>query len=166
MVVTQMLSSMERMFVRQQQLSDAQRQAETKMLQAQINPHFLYNSLQSIASRALENGQEDIFEYITLLGERMHYSMDLEKTTAELKEEFHYVESYLILQNVRFGNPVRTELALSPEAGHVVVPKMLLQPLAENAFKHGKLCRHAGTRLKLTAQIEQNILEPKFEKEY
>ena len=155
----EMLASMERMFVRQQQLGEAQRQAETKMLQAQINPHFLYNSLQSIASRALENGQEDLFEYITLLGERMHYSMDLEKTTAELTEEFHYVESYLILQNVRFGNPVRTELALSPEAGHMVVPKMLLQPLAENAFKHGKLCRHAGTRLKLTAQIEQNILE-------
>lgn len=154
-----MLETIETMFERQEMMSRAQREAETKMLQAQINPHFLYNSLQSIASKALQNGQEEIFDYINLLGERMHYSMDLEKTTAELWEEFRYVESYLILQNARFGNTVRSEFLLSPEAEHITVPRMILQPLAENAYKHGKICRREGTYLKLTGGIEEGILK-------
>lgn len=153
-----MLDALERMFHRQEALSAAQREAEARMLQAQINPHFLYNSLQSIASLALQNGQEDIFDYITLLGERMHYSMDLEKTTASLEEEFRYVESYLILQNVRFGNTVQSIFVLSPEAAHITVPRMILQPLAENAYKHGQICRKPGTYLKLTGEVTDGSL--------
>ncbi len=153
-----MLDTMEELFHRQELLSSAQREAESRMLQAQINPHFLYNSLQSIASLALQNGEDEIFRYITLLGSRMHYSMDLEKTSAELQEEFRYVESYLTLQNVRFGNNVESVFMLSPEAEHIVVPKMILQPLAENAFRHGQICRTAGTFLKLTGEVEDGIL--------
>ena len=153
-----MLETIEEMFCRQELLSRAQRDAESRMLQAQINPHFLYNSLQSIASLALQNGEDEIFQYITLLGSRMHYSMDLEKTTAELKEEFRYVESYLTLQNVRFGNTMEPVILLSPEAEHIVVPKMILQPLAENAVKHGQICRQAGSCLKMTGEVEDHVL--------
>ena len=154
-----MLGTMEELFHRQELLSKAQREAESRMLQAQINPHFLYNSLQSIASLALQNGEDEIFQYITLLGSRMHYSMDLEKTTAELREEFRYVESYVTLQNVRFGNNVESVFLLSPEAEHIVVPKMILQPLAENAFKHGQICRTKGTYLKMTGEAEDHVLK-------
>ncbi|SES89123.1 HAMP domain-containing protein [[Clostridium] aminophilum] len=154
----QMLETIEEMFHHQELLSRAQRDAESRMLQAQINPHFLYNSLQGIASLALQNGEDEIFQYITMLGSRMHYSMDLEKTTAELKEEFRYVENYLALQNVRFGNTMETVILLSPEAEHIVVPKMILQPLAENAFKHGQICRQAGSFLKMTGEAEENEL--------
>lgn len=149
-----MLGTMEELFHRQELLSNAQREAEIRMLQAQINPHFLYNTLQSIASLALQQGEDEIFQYITLLGSRMHYSMDLEKTSAPLQEEFRYVESYLTLQNVRFGYPVEAIFVLSPEAGHIVVPKMTLQPLAENAFRHGQICRRKDTFLKLTGEVE------------
>lgn len=149
-----MLGTVEELFHRQELLSNAQREAEIRMLQAQINPHFLYNTLQSIASLALQQGEDEIFQYITLLGSRMHYSMDLEKTSAPLQEEFRYVESYLTLQNVRFGYPVESIFVLSPEAGHIVIPKMTLQPLAENAFRHGQICRREGTFLKLTGEVE------------
>lgn len=153
-----MLDTVEDLFERQKMLSEAQRDAEARMLQAQINPHFLYNSLQSLAALALQRGQKDIFRYITLLGNRMHYSMDMETTTARLKQEFDYVESYLILQNVRFDNGMQVNIRLSPEAESVIVPRMILQPLAENAFKHGKLCRTPGTFLNLSGEIWDHIL--------
>ena len=153
-----MLDTVEDLFERQKMLSQAQRDAEAKMLQAQINPHFLYNSLQSLASLALQRGQKDIFRYITMLGNRMHYSMDMESTSAELRQEFDYVDSYLILQNVRFGNGMQSDIRLSPEAENIAVPRMILQPLAENAFKHGKLCRTPGTYLKLIGEVKNEHL--------
>jgi two-component system sensor histidine kinase YesM len=154
-----MLETMESLFAREKLMAKAQREAEIRMLQAQINPHFLYNTLQSIAALALQNGQDEIFRYLTILGCRMHYSMDLEKTSVELQEEFRYVKSYIDLQNVRFGYTVESVFVLSPEAGHITVPKMILQPLAENAYKHGQICRREGTMLKLTAEVHEGVLE-------
>ncbi|MDD6212307.1 MAG: histidine kinase [Clostridiales bacterium] len=153
-----MLDTVETLFHRQELLSKAQRDAEARMLQAQINPHFLYNSLQSLAGLALSHGDREVFDYITLLGSQMHYSMDIQHTTATLHQEFDYVEGYLALQNLRFGNGMRADFSLSPEAEHLAVPRMILQPLAENAFKHGKLCRTADTFLRLSAWMEEGVL--------
>ncbi len=125
------------------------------------SPQFLYNALQSVATLALQNGDREAYRYITMLGSRMQYSMNLDQTTVELRQEFRYVESYLALQNVRFGYCLQSEIRLSPEAESVIVPKMILQPLAENAFKHGKLCRAEGAFFRLTGEVRQ--AEPSFD---
>lgn len=159
--IDEMMRNINDLFAKREQLSMAQRTAETRLLLAQINPHFLYNALQSVATLALQNGDREAYRYITMLGSRMQYSMNLDQTTVELRQEFRYVESYLALQNVRFGYCLQSEIRLSPEAESVIVPKMILQPLAENAFKHGKLCRAEGAFFRLTGEVRQ--AEPSFD---
>ena len=154
----QTFSTLYEMFERQKQLNQATRTAEAKMLQAQINPHFLYNSLQSLASLALQHGDKDTWRYITMLGSMMQYSMNLERATAPLRQEFEHVRAYITLQNVRFGNQLTTEFMLDREAEDILVPKVILQPLAGNAYKHGQLCHRENSRFSLRARLLSHCL--------
>lgn len=150
--------ALQEMFSRQENLNQAYRTAEAKMLQAQINPHFLYNSLQSIASVALQHGDKETFRYITQLGGMMQYSMNLQQNTVPLQKEFEHVKTYIALQNVRFAHELHYEAELQPEAADILVPKMILQPLAGNAYKHGNVCRKENSYFYLSAQIHDNNL--------
>ncbi|PYI57284.1 sensor histidine kinase [Paenibacillus flagellatus] len=111
--------------------------ARLKMLQAQINPHFLYNTLQSIGTLALRHGVNEISDKITELGSIMRYSMDLKTETVPLSGEIRHVENYLSLQKGRFKHKLSYALSCPPEALGVLVPKMILQPLVENSIVHG-----------------------------
>ncbi|NHN34641.1 sensor histidine kinase [Paenibacillus agricola] len=111
--------------------------ARLKMLQAQINPHFLYNTLQSIGTLALRNGVEEISDKITELGSILRYSMDIETEHVPLLKEIRHVEDYLSLQKGRFKHKLSYTLSCPEEALQVLVPKMVLQPLVENSIVHG-----------------------------
>jgi two-component system, sensor histidine kinase YesM len=111
--------------------------AQLKMLQAQINPHFLYNSLQSISTLALRHGSEEINDRIAELGSIMRYSMDIGTETVPLQQEIEHIEHYLSLQTGRFKNKLSYTLSCDPEARLIEVPKMIMQPLVENSIIHG-----------------------------
>ncbi|NOU96196.1 HAMP domain-containing protein [Paenibacillus sp. LMG 31456] len=111
--------------------------ARLKMLQAQINPHFLYNTFQSIGTLALRQGSEEVSEKIAELGAILRYSMDLQTETVPLQKEIQHIEHYLSLQMGRFKNKLSYTLSCSPEAMSMHVPKMILQPLVENSIIHG-----------------------------
>ncbi|AJY74211.1 sensor histidine kinase [Paenibacillus beijingensis] len=111
--------------------------ARLKMLQAQINPHFLYNTLQSIGTLALRNGSEEISDKIAELGTILRYSMDLETEIVPLQKEIEHIEHYLSLQTGRFKSKLSYTLSCPPGALQVQVPKMILQPLVENSIVHG-----------------------------
>ncbi|CAG7627392.1 hypothetical protein PAESOLCIP111_02911 [Paenibacillus solanacearum] len=111
--------------------------AQLKMLQAQINPHFLYNTLQSIGTLALRHGSEEVSDKIGELGAILRYSMDLRTETVPLKLEIEHIEHYLSLQTGRFKNRLSYTLTCPNEALSIEVPKMILQPLVENSIVHG-----------------------------
>ncbi|MBW7473994.1 histidine kinase [Paenibacillus oenotherae] len=111
--------------------------ARLKMLQAQINPHFLYNTLQSIGTMALRHRADDISDKIADLGAIMRYSMDLKSETVRLQQEIEHIEHYLSLQTGRFKNKLSYTLSCPSEALSISVPKMILQPLVENSIIHG-----------------------------
>jgi two-component system sensor histidine kinase YesM len=111
--------------------------AQLKMLQAQINPHFLYNALQSINTLALRNKMEDISDRISELGAILRYSMDLSADVVPLRQEIEHMEHYLSLQEGRFKYKLAYCITSEPEALEVHVPKMILQPLVENSIIHG-----------------------------
>ncbi|CAH0118111.1 MULTISPECIES: sensor histidine kinase [unclassified Paenibacillus] len=111
--------------------------ARLKMLQAQINPHFLYNTLQSIGTLALRHGVEEISDKIAELGSILRYSMDLKTENVPLYKEIQHVEHYLSLQIGRFKNKLSYTLSCPDEALGLIVPKMILQPLVENSIIHG-----------------------------
>ncbi|WP_312941832.1 sensor histidine kinase [Oscillibacter sp.] len=115
----------------------AQKNAELEALQTQINPHFLYNTLDSINWMAIERGDTEISRIIIALGKLMQYSMDTEQSQATLEQEYAYLQDYLCIQKNRLEDKLSYELQLDDRVRTLLVPKLILQPLVENAIKHG-----------------------------
>ena len=113
------------------------RSAQLRALQAQINPHFMYNTLQVIGGMSLKHDAPEIYRITVALSEIMRYSLNFSKEMVPLKEEVEYLNSYVMIQNERFGGRIKLELNLNQETLECNVPKLILQPLAENAFAYG-----------------------------
>lgn len=111
--------------------------AHFKMLQAQINPHFLYNMLQYISTTALKNDCPEVSDQLTQLGELFQYTMNTSEELVTLEKELHHLENYMMLQEGRFGGRLHFTVRCPEELGNIMVPKMILQPLVENCIKHG-----------------------------
>ncbi|WP_407267753.1 sensor histidine kinase [Radiobacillus sp. PE A8.2] len=110
---------------------------QLRILQSQINPHFLYNSLQTIGTLALKSNKKSIYQLLNTLAQIMRYSINYKEDYVTLDKEFKYAKSYLKLQKQRFGDKFKYDLDLEDSVKEYKVPKMLLQPLIENYFKHG-----------------------------
>ena len=123
-----------------QALENHQQQIEFKMLANQINPHFLYNTLEAIRMQALTNHDKEVAESVKLLGKAMHYVLENTKNNATtLNQEMDYIRVYLSIQQLRFPNRIRYFIELdetiTPE--HCRILPLLIQPLVENAVIHG-----------------------------
>lgn len=109
---------------------------ELQALQAQINPHFLYNTLNSINWIARMNNQETISEMIEALGNMFRSMMDRGQTVITLREELSLVNDYLKIQRIRFGERLNTSFHLAEGLEGVSVPKLTIQPIVENSIRH------------------------------
>ncbi len=116
--------------------------AEVRALRAQISPHFIYNSLTAIAS-FVRTDPERARELIVEFAEFTRYSFRRHGSFTSLSEELRCVDRYLLLERARFGDRLSVSLRIAPEVLPVVVPFLCLQPLVENAVRHG-LERNAG----------------------
>lgn len=120
----------------------AQREAELRALRAQIDPHFLFNSLNSIAG-LITGAPDQAREMCQLLGDFLRQSMQVTATSRiPLSREVLLIEQYLRIEQVRFGTRLATRITVGAGTADVEVPALLLQPLVENAVRHG-----VGTRL-------------------
>lgn len=120
-----------------QKASELQK-TELKALQSQINPHFLYNTLDSVNCIALMNGEEDIAAMCTALISILKYSVHFTKTYVSLQEEINYLEQYITIQKLRFRDNFRFVLDIPEEFMQVQVAKLMIQPLVENALFHAE----------------------------
>lgn len=126
--------------LREQEMLIRQQEIEFKMLASQINPHFLYNTLETIRMKALKVGDKEAATAIKLLGKSMRYVLEnMGNTLTTLEEELNHVDEYISIQHLRFDERVQYEkkieegLALS----QYYLPPLLLQPVVENAIVHG-----------------------------
>ena len=123
-----------------QQLLTKQQQMEFKMLASQINPHFLYNTLEVIRMQALAVGDKDVVTSIKLLGNAMHYVLETSLTeTTTLYKELEYMQVYLSIQKIRFGDRINYEIRCEegiPTEKCKILP-LLLQPIIENSVRYG-----------------------------
>lgn len=113
------------------------RKTELKALQAQINPHFLYNTLDSVNWMLIARGEMDISAVVVALGKLMQYSMDTARAMVSLEEEYRNVRDYLMIQKNRLEDRLEFTLELDETLKCFPVPKLILQPLVENAIKYG-----------------------------
>jgi two-component system, sensor histidine kinase YesM len=114
-----------------------QREAEFEALQATINPHFLYNTLQTINSLAVLERTNDIEHVATSLGNLLEYLVYEQNEMVKVYREIDYIKSYLEIQNYRFNNSIKVFIDISQDVYSCYVLKLLLQPLVENALLHG-----------------------------
>ncbi len=120
--------------------------SELKMLKAQINPHFLYNTLDSIHWLAAMNGQEQISTMVKALADFYRICLGSAHERIRLGDEMRHASSYLTIQKIRYSDVVESFVESSPEDMALMVPSMILQPLIENAIYHGlKGGSHLGT---------------------
>ena len=120
------------------QRSASQIQFQYLMLQSQINPHFLYNTLDSIRSEALKNNQTVIAEMVERLSKFFRYCISNHDSLVSLAEELRHVDDYFYIQRFRFGERFSLQTVLEePGIRDYYVPRMILQPIIENSIFHG-----------------------------
>lgn len=118
-------------------LKEAKAEAEVKMLQSQINPHFLYNALNSIASLAHTDANKTEKMALSLSDLFRHSINQKEKKTNTLGDELSLVRNYLEIEQIRFGDRLQFSIDVEPDLLSLEIPMFILQPLVENAIKHG-----------------------------
>ena len=119
------------------QEQENQRKSELKALQNQINPHFLYNTLDSIIYMIDKGENEKAEEMIVALSKFFRISISRGKTIIPLKDEVEHVRNYLLIQKIRFGDQFTYTINVDPDLHQYSVIKLILQPLVENAIEHG-----------------------------
>lgn len=126
--------------INEQTLKNEQQVMEFKMLSSQINPHFLYNTLETIRMKALTEGNAEVATAIKLLGKSLRYVLENTGTSSTtLKKELTHIEIYLIIQKMRFSERVNYEFIIEENLcleDYEILP-LLLQPIVENAINHG-----------------------------
>ena len=113
-----------------------QKQSELKALQAQITPHFLYNTLNSISWRAQLQGCNDVSALCVALATLLRKSIGDKSPFISIAAEMEYLNSYLTIQKYRYGDRIKVLLDISPELQNFYIPKLILQPIVENSFVH------------------------------
>ncbi|MEC0183606.1 sensor histidine kinase [Paenibacillus peoriae] len=159
----QMMDTINNLILREYKLELANKTHQLKALQAQINPHFLYNTLQSIGTLALQHEVPRIYSLLSSLAKMLRYNMR-DHTVVTLKEEAEHVRQYLDLQKERFGEQLEVTYQWDDEVLNDPVPKMILQPLVENYFKHGADPRLGPGKIHITGcRIHEGMVRIKVE---
>lgn len=132
--------------------------AEIKMLQSQINPHFLFNTLDSVNCMAQINDVPEISRMITALSDIIGQTLSRDSELIPLSKELGYVENYLYILKVRFGDKISFILNAAPDTMEVLIPPLIIQPIIENSFKHSISKTKKSCTLVLETRIEDGAL--------
>jgi hypothetical protein len=144
--------------LRQSELTRALQASELRLLKSQLNPHFLFNSLNSVRA-LIADDPAGAQKAVTQLARTLRYTLTAgREELVTLARELEIVEDYLALESLRFGERLRIERNIAPEALTVRVPVMLLQTVVENAIKHGIAELPAGGDLRIAATLRDGTL--------
>lgn len=135
-----------------------ERETELRVLQAQINPHFLYNTLDSIYWMAVMNGHQDIGKMAISLSESFKIILSKGEKTIPISEELKHIEHYMTIQNLRHGGRFEYIQKVDPSLLDTKVLKLLLQPLIENAIYHGLETKVGKGEITLTGKKENGLI--------
>lgn len=133
-------------------------QAHLNALQMQINPHFIYNTLNIISAKSMECGNEEIIDICDQFAQMLRYATDLRSKTATLGEELQNAKRYLMLAKARYEDQLEYTINVPPEMESLLVPKLSLQPIIENALTHGFSGRTDKRVVQLIGSLEKDML--------
>ncbi len=139
------------------------KEAESIALEAQINPHFLYNSLDSIHWLAIKNKDYGVAEQIEALSEIFKHVLRKGKEIVTLAEEIEYVENYMYIQQARYGRRIKLQINVADEMWNCAIPKLIIQPLVENAIVHGIEGKLDGGHVDVFVYAHEDVLHIRVE---
>ena len=135
-------------------------EAQLKMLRYQLNPHFLFNTLNAISTLILDNQNRKANHAVARLSDFLRYTLDqdpMKKVT--LRQEIEALDLYLGTERLRFGERLRLEYAIEDQALDALVPSLLLQPLLENSLKYAVSAREQGGIVRIEGRVREGLLE-------
>ncbi|GGA19992.1 sensor histidine kinase [Paenibacillus physcomitrellae] len=145
------------------QLEIAQREIKLKMMASQINPHFLFNALESIRMNAYLKGEKELANIVRLLGKLMRKNLEIGREKTTLQNEMEMVSSYLEIQRFRYEDRLEYELNVAPETARLRVPALIVQPLVENAVVHGLENKDGTVKVVVNLTIQDKELRVSVE---
>lgn len=138
----------------------AAKMSELKALRSQMNPHFLFNAINSVQSLVLKEKKDDAYNYLTKLSQLIRKTLNFSnKTQIYLDEEIEQLTNYLELEKLRFRKDFRYNININEALNGLKIPSMIIQPFIENALKHGLLHKEGDKSLNIAFNIKDNILE-------
>ncbi|MCR5202469.1 MAG: sensor histidine kinase [Lachnospiraceae bacterium] len=145
--------------VQKEKLHTKQKEVEFKMLASQINPHFLYNTLETIRMKAMVNDEKEIEELVKMLARIMRYNIQVTDSLVPLDSEIKMIEYYLKIQDYRFGDRIESfvEVDDNVDMKSLILP-LIIQPFVENAFTHGLEDKESGGVLKIKVSEEYGVI--------
>ncbi|MFD2611149.1 sensor histidine kinase [Paenibacillus gansuensis] len=135
-------------------LESKQNEIKLKMMASQINPHFLFNTLESIRMKAHLKGEREISQIVGLLGKLMRKNLEAGRRKTALSDELTIVRCYLEIQKFRYEDRLHYKLEIDPEAECAGIPPLIIQPLVENAVIHGLEGKEEGGTVTISVQAE------------
>lgn len=153
----QMLADMKRLINSEYEQKVLRQNAEMKSLQMQINPHFLYNTLDTINWMARAGGLDDVGDMTSALGSLMRYSLS-KKDIVSVQEEIESLRNYVKIQDVRYGDKMTVVFDIADDILLCGIPKLIIQPILENAIVHGVEDKLEASRITVKGFAEQEDL--------
>lgn len=140
-------------------LEIAQREIKLKMMASQINPHFLFNALESIRMNAHLKGDKEIANVVRLLGRLMRKNLEVGREKTPLTEELDMVKSYLEIQKFRYEDRLDYIVSVDPNANGIKIPPLIIQPLVENSVVHGVEGKVDGVRVEIDIEVIGDVVQ-------
>lgn len=128
---------------------------QIKVLESQINPHFLYNTLGMMRWSALDAGNEELVQMLDNMSSFYRLALSKGRGLISIRKEVELIEAYIALQQYRYDNCVKTEICAEPETLDYLIPKMILQPLIENIYLHGNITLPENRQIRIRISKEQ-----------
>lgn len=153
-----MLDQLDTLFNKVMKLEIVNKETEIKALQNQMNPHFLYNTLDSIYIKAMNSDDKDTAEMIYSLSQIFRLTLNFGNEFFTVERERDLIESYLALQKMRFKNRITYSISIEEQMLNIHIPKMILQPFVENTVVHGMGNSTAPITIQIRGRMEDNKL--------
>lgn len=156
--IKQLLKEIEQKNSEKHVLEKRQNEIKLKMLASQINPHFLFNTLETIRMKVLLKGEKETAHIVKRLGRLLRISLEVGGGLVPLNQEIDMVKAYLEIQHFRFEERLSYELIIDPDTKDLLIPPLIIQPLVENAVIHGLEGKPGGGTVIVRTSITQNRL--------
>lgn len=135
-----------------------EKEAQFAVLQSQINPHFLYNTLDSLYMMLIMKNEQELSDYVLNLSNLFRYSLHHNSSSTTLGDEFKFINEYLSIHKMRLGQRLTYEIHMEPELSNYTIIRFLIQPIVENAVIHGINPMPAGGKLILKAYHQKKYV--------